>query len=492
MESDQGKLFIGGISWETTEEKLREHFQAYGEVVDTVIMKDRATGRARGFGFVVFSDPEVADRVVLEKHTIDGRQVEAKKAVPRDEQNSMARGSGGPNSGGGIGGGGGGGPGGGGIAGGGGAQGVRTKKIFVGGLASSVTEDDFRKYFEQFGNITDVVVMYDHNTQRPRGFGFITYDSEDAVDAVLQKNFHELNEKMVEVKRAVPKELSQPGGSTGRGSAYGGRGGGYVGSYGYGTGAGGSPGSYGGRGDRYGQAQLLRGGYGYGSSYGGGAYGDTALYGTANGGYGADAYGAGGYGSLGYGATAAGSYGGGYGSPAAYGASAGGRTSYGGGYSSGAASAYGSSPGSGSGYGATSAYVADGSGAATGGSGGYVPSAYGYGTGVDGYGSGAYGALRGGAYGSSAATYGTTAGGGGASGSYGGYADMYGTSAYDQTAWGRTAAGTGVGVGGYAAATDNSINGSAAYSATYGVAGRQTQRGQDARFRPYPTTDRAT
>ncbi len=75
MNSDQGKLFIGGISWETTEEKLRDHFQTYGEVAEIVIMKDRATGRARGFGFVVFADPAVADRVVTEKHTIDGRTV---------------------------------------------------------------------------------------------------------------------------------------------------------------------------------------------------------------------------------------------------------------------------------------------------------------------------------------------------------------------------------------------------------------------------------
>ncbi len=75
MDSDQGKLFIGGISWETTEEKLRDYFKAYGEVTETVIMKDRATGRARGFGFVIFADPAVADRVVNEKHTIDGRTV---------------------------------------------------------------------------------------------------------------------------------------------------------------------------------------------------------------------------------------------------------------------------------------------------------------------------------------------------------------------------------------------------------------------------------
>lgn len=75
MESDQGKVFVGGISWETTEEKLKEHFETYGEVSEAVIMKDRTTGRARGFGFVVFTDPTVADQVVAERHTIDGRQV---------------------------------------------------------------------------------------------------------------------------------------------------------------------------------------------------------------------------------------------------------------------------------------------------------------------------------------------------------------------------------------------------------------------------------
>ncbi|KAL1155962.1 hypothetical protein V6Z11_A08G059800 [Gossypium hirsutum] len=114
-------------------------------------------------------------------------QVEAKKAVPRDDQNIMSRSTssihGSPSPG-------------------------PTRKIFVGGLTSTVTESDFKKYFDQFGNIIDVVVMYDHNTQRPRGFGFITYDSEEAVDKVLLKNFHELNGKMVEVKRAVPRELS--------------------------------------------------------------------------------------------------------------------------------------------------------------------------------------------------------------------------------------------------------------------------------------------
>jgi len=182
-----GKLFVGGISWETDEDRLREYFGRFGEVTEAVIMRDRSTGRARGFGFVVFADATVAERVTIEKHMIDGRMVEAKKAVPRDDHsivsksNTSSIGSPGPG---------------------------RTRKIFVGGLPSNVTEADFRGYFEQFGVITDVVVMYDHNTQRPRGFGFITYDSEDAVDKALHKSFHELNGKMVEVKKAVPKEQS--------------------------------------------------------------------------------------------------------------------------------------------------------------------------------------------------------------------------------------------------------------------------------------------
>ncbi|KAE8656504.1 Heteroproteinous nuclear ribonucleoprotein 1 [Hibiscus syriacus] len=181
-----GKLFIGGISCGTNEDRLREYFETFGEVVEAVIMKDRTTGRARGFGFVVFADPAIAERVVMKEHMIDGRTVEAKKAVPREDQNclnknniSILGSSGLPH----------------------------TKKIFVGGLASTVTESDFKRYFDRFGTITDVV-MYDHNTQRPRGFGFITYDSEEAVDKVLQRTFHELNGKMVEVKRAVPKESS--------------------------------------------------------------------------------------------------------------------------------------------------------------------------------------------------------------------------------------------------------------------------------------------
>lgn len=87
-----------------------------------------------------------------------------------------------------------------------GANNHRAKKIFVGGLSSTTTEEEFKTYFEKFGKTTDVVVMHDGVTNRPRGFGFVTFDSEDSVEVVMQSSFHELNDKRVEVKRAIPKE----------------------------------------------------------------------------------------------------------------------------------------------------------------------------------------------------------------------------------------------------------------------------------------------
>lgn len=286
-----GKLFVGGLAWETTEEKLKEYFEAYGEVVEAPIMKDKVTQRPRGFGFVVFKDAAVAESVAAEKHTIDGRQVEAKVAVPRGTNSAPSRQQGGPSRG-------------------FGDANTKTKKIFVGGLAPTTDEANFREYFEQFGSIEDVVVMYDQTTQRPRGFGFVTFESEEAVDRVFTiGDMHELQEKKVEIKRAVPKD-SMPAGSPRGGGRGGGRGmgGGGRGMGGGGRGMGGGQGGY----DQGGYGQGFAGGYGggYGGQYGGGGYGGGGYGDAGMGGYG---------GGMGYGGAMP--YGGGmgYGTGAPYG-----------------------------------------------------------------------------------------------------------------------------------------------------------------------------
>src|ERR1700712_891719 len=80
----------------------------------------------------------------------------------------------------------------------------RTSKIFVGGVSQEATEQDFKEYFTQFGRVVDATLMMDKDTGRPRGFGFVTFDSEAAVDACLDSPL-EIHGKPIEVKKAQPR-----------------------------------------------------------------------------------------------------------------------------------------------------------------------------------------------------------------------------------------------------------------------------------------------
>ncbi|CAL9156782.1 unnamed protein product [Musa hybrid cultivar] len=201
---DGGRLFVGGVSSDTREETLAEHFERYGEVKEVVVLRNRVTGSGRGFGFVQFANLEGPERALKEaKHVIHGRTVEVKRAIPRGEQrqNQQSRnahqdgGSSGSSR----------------ITGNSNNQNgshINSKKIFIGGLAGDVTHQELKSYFEKFGSVVDTVVMYDSATQRPRGFGFITFSSEEPVATVLKNRHHKLNGKLVEVKIAVPKDYS--------------------------------------------------------------------------------------------------------------------------------------------------------------------------------------------------------------------------------------------------------------------------------------------
>uniref|UniRef100_A0A2P2LE60 RRM domain-containing protein n=1 Tax=Rhizophora mucronata TaxID=61149 RepID=A0A2P2LE60_RHIMU len=75
MEVEKAKVFVGGISRETSEDVLRAHFSKYGDVLGSLVAKDRAAGNPRGFGFVWFSDPSFADQALQDTHVILGRRV---------------------------------------------------------------------------------------------------------------------------------------------------------------------------------------------------------------------------------------------------------------------------------------------------------------------------------------------------------------------------------------------------------------------------------
>lgn len=65
-------LLIGIVSYAA---QFVKHFGKYGEIIDSVIMKDRKTGQPRGFGFVTYADPSVVDQVIEDTHIINGKQV---------------------------------------------------------------------------------------------------------------------------------------------------------------------------------------------------------------------------------------------------------------------------------------------------------------------------------------------------------------------------------------------------------------------------------
>jgi RNA recognition motif-containing protein len=60
------KLFVGGLAWHTTDESLRAGFEKFGTVDNAIVVKDRDTGRSRGFGFVTFTSPQEADAALNE------------------------------------------------------------------------------------------------------------------------------------------------------------------------------------------------------------------------------------------------------------------------------------------------------------------------------------------------------------------------------------------------------------------------------------------
>ncbi|NXD01762.1 MSI1H protein, partial [Certhia familiaris] len=90
---------------------------------------------------------------------------------------------------------------------------TRTKKIFVGGLSVNTTVEDVKQYFEQFGKVSLLSDVGSKLFAFSSGFGFVTFESEDIVEKVCEIHFHEINNKMVECKKAQPKEVMSPTGS---------------------------------------------------------------------------------------------------------------------------------------------------------------------------------------------------------------------------------------------------------------------------------------
>ncbi|KDP32111.1 hypothetical protein JCGZ_12572 [Jatropha curcas] len=164
---------------------LRRYFGKYGQVKEVLIVLDKITGISRGFGFVTFEDPSAADKALQHRdHFIRGKKVDVKPAIPKRRSKQEQDNDEDSNS-----------------------TEFRTKKIFVGGLPPNITKEELKNFFDSFGTITDAVVIHNKLTGKPRGFGFISFDSEETVDIILQERYRQFNGYVVEVKKAKSTDM---------------------------------------------------------------------------------------------------------------------------------------------------------------------------------------------------------------------------------------------------------------------------------------------
>ena len=98
------RIFVGGLSYNTTSDGLREAFEAIGQVTDAAIVTDRETGRSRGFGFVEMATDELADAAIAQLNgtNLDGRTLTANEARVRAPRGGGGRGGYGGGYGGGV------------------------------------------------------------------------------------------------------------------------------------------------------------------------------------------------------------------------------------------------------------------------------------------------------------------------------------------------------------------------------------------------------
>ncbi len=177
------KLFVGGISQETSEMDLRSHFSRFGSITKASIIYDKRTSRlaladaSKGFGFIESDNRKTIERIFEVKvHFLKGRYVDVNRALDKHSQvpsDILERGF---------------------------------KKLFVGGLSSDTTDDDLFEYFSSFAPVFKAYVIYDPNTSESKSrlsspdFGYVEFESVEDAESVLLCGRHNLHGRRLTVE----------------------------------------------------------------------------------------------------------------------------------------------------------------------------------------------------------------------------------------------------------------------------------------------------
>lgn len=175
------KVFVGGLSWDTTDASLEEYFATVGQVTSARIVRDRNSGRSKGFGFVEFATDDAAQDAVdrLNGSDLDGRNIKVDLATQNDQnrgekKDRFEKRDRTPAS--------------------------KSEKLFIGGLAWATTNESLQDAFSQYGEVVEARVVLDKMTSRSRGFGFVTFtNADDAEKARDGMNGQDLDGRSIRV-----------------------------------------------------------------------------------------------------------------------------------------------------------------------------------------------------------------------------------------------------------------------------------------------------
>ncbi|XP_059668497.1 UBP1-associated protein 2A-like [Cornus florida] len=166
------KLFVRGLAWNTTSETLCAAFQVHGEIEEGAVIIDKATGKSRGYGFITYKDIESAQNALTApSKLIDGRLAACNLACEGLSSTSVT-----PD--------------------------IAQRKLYVGRLSPDTTSEMLLFFFGRHGEIEEGSVAYDKETNKSRGFGFVTYKTLEAAKKAIDDPQKTLGGRTITVKLA--------------------------------------------------------------------------------------------------------------------------------------------------------------------------------------------------------------------------------------------------------------------------------------------------
>lgn len=149
------KLFVGGLTGDTSHEDLKNYFSSIVNVIDAFVVTDTTNKKPSGFGFVSVRTRDDMQKLIDMKHKLKGSILDCKEALNKHEAKEKETEE-------------------------------RKRKLFVGGLPKNLKDDSLFEYFSTFGSIQKAYVVKDFKNGNTRGFGFVIFQTLDGYERVLR------------------------------------------------------------------------------------------------------------------------------------------------------------------------------------------------------------------------------------------------------------------------------------------------------------------